>query len=60
MPTKRSKYYALFGSLSLGIIMGMYQITKGVHYLSDTIATLSIAYLVSITIQRLILNDSVN
>ncbi len=58
MPTKRSKYYALGFSLLLGWIMGFYQIAKGAHYLSDTVVTLAVAYLVSISLQRLLLKNT--
>jgi membrane-associated PAP2 superfamily phosphatase len=55
IPTKRSKFYALAGSLTLGSIMGLFQMAKGVHYLSDTITTLAIAYIICITMQKYIL-----
>ncbi len=58
MPSKLLKRYALCGSLTLGTIMGLYQMAKGMHYLSDTVATLTIAYLVSITMERLIINSA--
>ena len=60
MQTRRSKLIALLGGLTLGAIMGMYQITKGVHYLSDTVATLAIAYIICITMERLFLSDGNN
>ena len=50
------KRYSLFFALLLGSIMGLYQIAKGAHYLSDTIVTLTIAYLVSLTLERVILS----
>ncbi|MEK6733513.1 MAG: phosphatase PAP2 family protein, partial [Pseudomonadota bacterium] len=57
----RLKFLALFGGLSLGSIMGLYQISKGVHYLSDTIATAAISYLVCITLYKFIIGkDSAN
>jgi membrane-associated PAP2 superfamily phosphatase len=55
MPTLHLKLLSLFTSLTLGWLMGLYQIAKGAHYLSDTIVTLAIAYLVSITLQTLLL-----
>ncbi len=54
MSTKRAKHIALFGSITLGSIMGLYQIAKGVHYLSDTIFTASIAYMVCVSARRLV------
>ena len=58
MPTKRLKYYALSFSLLLGSIMGLYQIAKGAHYLSDTLVTLAIAYLISISLKSLLLKNT--
>ena len=58
MPTKRLKYYALSFSLLLGWIMGLYQIAKGAHYLSDTLVTLAIAYLISISLKSLLLKNT--
>lgn len=58
MQTKRSKFYALLGSFTLGSIMGLFQMAKGVHYLSDTITTLFIAYIICITMEKYILTDS--
>jgi membrane-associated PAP2 superfamily phosphatase len=49
------KHLALCFSLALGSIMGLYQIAKGAHYLSDTIFTLAIAYIVSISLEKIIL-----
>ena len=55
MPNIRLKLTALFTALMFGWVMGLYQIAKGAHYLSDTIVTLSIAYLVSISLEALLL-----
>lgn len=61
MQTKSARLKALIGSVALGIIMGMYQIAKGVHFLSDTIATAAIAYLICITMQRFLkLNNNIS
>lgn len=61
MQTKSARLKALIGSVALGIIMGMYQIAKGVHFLSDTIATAAIAYLICITMQRVLkLNNNIS
>lgn len=58
MPRKYLKLFSLSFSLLLGSIMGLYQIAKGTHYLSDTIITLSIAYLVCISLEKLLLGKS--
>lgn len=58
MKDKSSKFYALLGSLALGCVMGLFQMAKGVHYLSDTITSLAIAYIVCITMERYILTIS--
>lgn len=55
MYAKSKKIYALIFSLIMGSVMGLYQIAKGTHYLSDTIITLAIAYLVCITLERWLL-----
>ncbi len=51
---RKNKKIALVGSLLLGTIMGMYQIAKGMHYLSDTFTTLVIAYLISFSLYHLL------
>ena len=58
MPSRNSKIAALSLSLSLGWIMGLYQIAKGTHYLSDTVVTLSIAYLLCISLQQILLKKN--
>lgn len=60
LPSKALKIWSLFFSLSLGWIMGIYQIAKGTHYLSDTIVTLAIAYLLCITLQQVLLVGNKN
>ena len=55
MPTRRLRLTALYCALTLGWVMGFYQIAKGAHYISDTITTLAIACLVSISLQYIIL-----
>ncbi len=54
-PSKLTKFLALIISLLFGASMGLYQIAKGAHYLSDTIITLFIAYMVSITLREICL-----
>ena len=51
---KKNKYIALFSSIIIGFIMGLYQIAKGAHFLSDTIFTMSIAFLICITLKEII------
>ncbi len=60
MPNRALKISALVFSLSLGWIMGLYQIAKGTHYLSDTLVTLAIAYLLCISLQQLLLERKIN
>lgn len=55
IPNNIFKKLALIFGLSMGSIMGFYQLAKGAHYLSDTLITLAIAYLVCITLERLML-----
>ena len=54
MNSRRSQNIALIFSLTLGSIMGLYQIAKGTHYLSDTLTTLTIALLVSLSLRKII------
>ena len=57
-PTARYKLLALLTSFTFGWIMGLYQIAKGAHYLSDTIVTLAIAYITSLTLHTIILKEN--
>lgn len=57
MPTKELKIRSLIFSLSLGFIMGLYQIAKGTHFLSDTLVTLGIAYILCISLQQILLKE---
>ncbi len=56
MPTRAFKIASLVLALIFGWMMGLYQIAKGAHYLSDTIVTLSIAYLLCISFGKFLLN----
>lgn len=58
MPNRKLKSFFLGLALVIGSIMGFYQLAKGVHYLSDTIATLSIAYLICISLEKLLLKNN--
>ena len=60
MPTRHLKLASLSISLAIGSIMGLYQIAKGTHYLSDTIITLALAYLVCISLEKLILKKYIS
>ena len=58
---KKYKYIALFSTIILGSIMGLYQIAKGAHFLSDTIFTMSVSFLICITLKEIIfskMNDT--
>lgn len=54
MTNKKYKNLSLVFSLLLGSIMGLYQIAKGTHYLSDTLTTLTIAILTSLILKKII------
>ncbi len=58
MPRRDLKIGFLLFGLILGSIMGLYQIAKGTHYLSDTIVTLGIAYLISISLAQILLKKN--
>jgi len=53
--SKILKQLSLSLALFMGVIMGGYQLAKGAHYLSDTIITLSVAYLICISLEKIIL-----
>lgn len=47
---RSKKLIGLFVGIALGLIMGMYQIARGHHFLSDTLVTMELAWLVIIII----------
>lgn len=57
---KKYKYISLLGSIILGFTMGLYQIAKGAHFLSDTIFTMSIAFLICISLKEIIFSSKKN
>jgi membrane-associated PAP2 superfamily phosphatase len=41
----------------VGWIMGGYQMLKGAHYLSDTLVTMLLAWIIHLLLRRLLLRD---
>lgn len=58
MNGRNLKLFFLIISLSFGFIMGFYQLAKGAHYLSDTIITLSLAYIICISLEKILLKNN--
>lgn len=52
--TKRKKYIAIYFSLIIGWIMGIYKMIIGDHFISHTIITMEIAWLITLIISVLI------
>jgi membrane-associated PAP2 superfamily phosphatase len=46
-------------TLCLGWIMGMYQIAKGAHFLSDTLVTLAISYMICLILSEYLLKGRI-
>jgi membrane-associated PAP2 superfamily phosphatase len=56
--TRRGLRRGLLTGLLAGWITGGYQMLKGAHYLSDTIVTMLLAWLLHLTLRRLLLHGS--
>jgi len=52
--TKKNKYIALYSALSIGWIMGLYKMSIGDHFLSHTVITMIIAWLIVLVIKMVI------
>lgn len=50
LPYSRWRYIGLLIGLVVGSLMGGYQIVRGVHFLSDTLATMSLAWIINLLI----------
>jgi len=57
---KSMKFIGLFIGLTAGWVMGLYQTFNGQHYLSHTIVTMLIAWILIITINRLCQYDRID
>ncbi len=55
--SKRAKFFGLLAGLALGWTMGLYQMAKGVHFLSHTLVTMLGAWLIILIIYRAIGDD---
>ena len=56
--TRRQQAMALGLALTMGWVMGLYQMAKGAHYLSHTLVTMWLAWLIYLGIARLIDADN--
>lgn len=54
MPTKKSRYLSLSFAIFIGWTMGFYQIAKGAHFLSDTLTSMILAYIICLSLHSLI------
>jgi len=52
--SKKNRYIALGGALSLGWIMGLYKMMIGDHFLSHTIITMVLAWLIILIITKIV------
>lgn len=50
LPCPRYRYFGLLIGLTVGSLMGGYQIVRGEHFLSDTLATISWAWMINLAI----------
>ncbi len=57
--TRRQQGWALAFALTMGWTMGLYQMAKGAHYLSHTLVTMWLAWLIYLAIAQLIAPRSV-
>lgn len=48
LPYPHFRYLGLLTGFTLGSLMGGYQIIRGVHFLSDTLATISLAWIINL------------
>jgi membrane-associated PAP2 superfamily phosphatase len=57
--TRRGQVLGTLAGLTVGSIMGVYQMVKGAHYLSDTLVTLLLAWIIHLLLRKLLrLHDS--
>jgi len=52
--TKKNRYIALIGALTVGWSMGVYKMLIGDHFLSHTILTMILAWLIVLVIKKMI------
>jgi membrane-associated PAP2 superfamily phosphatase len=55
---KKYKKLALISALAIGWTMGVYQMMKGAHYLSDTISSMILSYIVILVLNSLIIRKN--
>jgi membrane-associated PAP2 superfamily phosphatase len=55
--TRRGRMRGTLLGLTVGWIMGGYQMLKGAHYLSDTMVTMLLAWIIHLLLRRLLLRD---
>jgi membrane-associated PAP2 superfamily phosphatase len=57
--TRRGQVLGTLAGLTVGSIMGVYQMVKGAHYLSDTLVTMLLAWIIHLLLRKLLrLHDS--
>lgn len=50
---KRLRIFTLFSGLTLGWILGLYQMAKGVHFFGDTLVSMLVCFLIAAIIARI-------
>ena len=56
--TRRRQFWGLSVGMGLGVIMGIYQMAKGAHYLSHVVITWILAWIIFLLLQKLIVRRS--
>jgi membrane-associated PAP2 superfamily phosphatase len=58
--TRRGRVMGTLAGLTVGSIMGIYQMVKGAHYLSDTLVTMLLAWIIHLLLRRLLLRKGLD
>lgn len=53
--TRGSRIFCIAGGIAIGSVLGAYQILKGAHYLSHTIITALICWIIFLTLQKFLI-----
>ena len=55
--TRRSRIFCIAGGLAIGSMLGAYQMLKGAHYLSHTIITALICWIIFLALRKLLIRE---
>jgi membrane-associated PAP2 superfamily phosphatase len=53
--TRRARIFCIAGGLAIGSVLGVYQMLKGAHYLSHTIITALICWIIFLALQKFLI-----